>query len=138
MTKEEKLLKAQQYAISRGGLCLSAYYINNKTSLEWKCGNAEHAPWFSNSDNVINKKTWCLQCSGKAKKSSEVGLKEAQAYAQSRNGICISTQYKSDRDNLEWKCHNTNHCSWFASCDNVLRKKTWCKACADEKQTAKA
>lgn len=137
MKKEEKLQNAKEYAISRGGLCLSEQYVNNKTPLEWKCHNNEHASWFSNSDNIINKNTWCLQCSGKAKKLSEVGLQDAKQYAHSRNGMCLSGSYESDRDNLEWKCHNTEHSSWFASCDNVLRKKTWCKACADQKQTEK-
>lgn len=137
MLKLEKLQKAQKYAISRGGVCLSSEYINNKTLLEWKCGNHEHPSWFSNSDNTINKNSWCLLCSGKAKKASNVGLKEAQDYATSKGGTCLSTDYISDSAKLEWKCANTAHNSWFAPCDNVLRKKTWCKACADENQNNK-
>lgn len=134
MSKEDKLQKAKDYATSRGGFCLSIEYINNKTKLEWKCNNQDHPSWFSNSDNVINKNTWCLLCSGKAKKSSEIGLKEAQDYAKSKGGECLSLKYVSDGAKLEWKCSNPTHPSWLASCDNVLRKKTWCKACSDETQ----
>lgn len=137
MLKEEKLQKAKEYATSRGGWCLSTQYVNNKTKLEWKCSNPEHPSWFSNSDNIINKNSWCLLCSGKAKKPAEIGLKEAQEYAVSKGGVCLSAEYVSESAKLEWKCSNSNHLSWLAPCDTVLRKKTWCKACADENQNNK-
>ena len=133
----DKLQKARDYATSRGGWCLSTEYINNKTSMEWKCNHPDHPAWFSNSDNIINKKSWCLLCSGKSKKSSEQGLQEARDYAASRGGMCLSTEYINNREKLEWKCHHSDHPSWFSSSDNVLGKNTWCTLCGYEAQNSK-
>lgn len=49
----------------------------------------------------------------------------------------MSTNYTNNEKKLEWKCSNPQHPSWLASSDNVLRKKTWCKHCADELQKSK-
>ena len=59
---------ATDIAISRGGKCLSAKYINNKTKLKWecRCGNIFEAPM----QDVKNKNQWCPKCSqpGKSQK----------------------------------------------------------------------
>lgn len=130
----EKLEKAQNYAISRGGVCLSHEYKNNKEKLLWKCSNREHPEWESSYDNAMNKNAWCMHCSGKIKKESSVGLKEAQDYAHSKGGQCLSTEYVSRQKKLEWKCSNSEHISWMAPTDLVIYKKTWCPQCGIEKQ----
>lgn len=135
MSKDEKLKIAQEYALSRGGSCLSIEYKNNKEKMEWKCSHEDHPSWFSNFDNIVNKKSWCLSCSGKKAKSSEDGLKIAQEYAKSKGGKCLSNLYISRQKNLEWKCENNNHESWLATSDNVVHKGSWCPQCANEKQS---
>jgi hypothetical protein len=132
--KEQRLRIAQDYAISRNGSCLSSEYINNKEKMTWKCSSNEHPSWQSNFDNIVNKKSWCIHCSGKKPKSSDVGLKEAQDYAISRNGLCLSTEYKSREKDLEWKCSNSEHPSWFAKTDTVIFKNSWCKLCGYTQQ----
>ena len=133
-TKEQRLDIAKNYAKSRGGLCLSIEYKTNKEKLLWKCSNPEHPEWNSNFDNIVNKKSWCIYCSGKLPKQNKIGLKEVQDYARSRNGLCLSTEYKSREKDLEWKCSNHNHPSWFAKTDTVIYKKSWCKLCGYESQ----
>lgn len=62
--KNEALKKAQEYALSRGGKCLSKAYINSTTDLEWKCHNDLHSVWFSKS-YISTSKSWCPKCAGK-------------------------------------------------------------------------
>ena len=138
MNKTQKLQGAKDYAISRGGICLSEEYVDSKTKMEWKCLHTDHPSWLAPTENVMGKKTWCMLCSGKAKKSSEVGLKEAQAYAKSKGGICLSNEYLGNAKNLEWKCSNAEHPSWLGPTDNVIRQKTWCQYCANKLNRAKA
>lgn len=125
----ENLTKAKNHALIRGGLCLSEEYKNNKEKLTWKCSNEQHPEWQSNYDNVLNKNTWCIHCSGKNKKESTLGIKEAHNHAQSKGGKCLSLTYESRQKKLEWKCHNPNHKSWLAPTDLVIYRNTWCPEC---------
>ena len=135
MSKDEKLKIAQDYALMRGGQCLSIEYKNNKEKMEWKCSHEDHPSWFSNFDNIVNKKSWCLICSGKKAKSSEDGLKIANEYAKSKGGKCLSDIYVSRQKNLLWKCENIHHESWLATSDNVVYKGSWCPHCSADKQS---
>lgn len=65
--QEEALNKARDYAVSRGGQCLSTVYTNRREKLEWKCNNPEHPSWFRDMDIVYNK-TWCRFCVVRKKK----------------------------------------------------------------------
>jgi Zn finger protein HypA/HybF involved in hydrogenase expression len=51
---------AIKIAISKGGLCLSKEYKNNKTNLEWKCNKCQHI-WKARLDR-IKSGTWCPKC----------------------------------------------------------------------------
>lgn len=62
-TPEEFLQKAQEKAISKGGLCLSNEYINGANKLVWKCFHPEHKPWKSTYSSVVNSDKWCKNCS---------------------------------------------------------------------------
>lgn len=59
--QESFLEKAKNYAISRGGKCLSTIYTNKSSLLEWKCNNDLHKSWFRNFDLIYNK-SWCSRC----------------------------------------------------------------------------
>jgi len=48
------------FAISKGGECLSNEFINNRTKLQWQCGNGHI--WFATRDCVINAGSWCAVC----------------------------------------------------------------------------
>lgn len=127
---------AKNYAKSRGGELLSTEYVNNKDKMLWKCNQADHPAWEATYDNCVNKNSWCMLCSGKAKPTKEEGLKKAQDYAMSHGGMCLSTEYitENKKVTLEWKCNNSEHSSWFGTVDNVIHKKTWCAKCEFLKQ----
>ena len=53
--------KMQQFAIRKGGKCLSEEYVNAKTKLEWECKKGHR--WFATPDNVTRERgTWCPKC----------------------------------------------------------------------------
>jgi len=61
--KVEQLDIAKKVAISKGGICLSKHYINNKDKLIWRCERAHE--WGASFDSVvrIGKGSWCPTCS---------------------------------------------------------------------------
>ncbi len=61
-SKEYTLQQSIEYAKSMNGQCLSKEYKNNSTKMLWKCANPTHLCWESSYNQVVNKKSWCLQC----------------------------------------------------------------------------
>lgn len=132
------LNKAKEYAMSKGGQCLSNERINGQHKLEWKCHNENHLSWFSSYNNVVNLICWCPECgkeSMKNKKKLVNGLEKSIQHALSKGGRCLSMECINSDSELEWKCDNQNHPSWFAKYTNVVNSKTWCPACAIEERT---
>lgn len=123
------LQKAKKHALSKKGQCLSNECLNSQSKLEWKCHDSKHPSWFATYSGVINKGSWCRQCRIELDFPKEKYLKLAKAYAISKNGICLSKEYINNRQQLEWKCHNTNHKSWFAVYTSTVNTGSWCPEC---------
>lgn len=62
-SKEEFLEMARQHALSKGGECLSNEYVNVYQKLKWKCQNTNHKSWESNYRQVVQRGSWCPECS---------------------------------------------------------------------------
>ena len=58
--KRHSLETVQEYALSRGGKCLSETYENNRTKLIWRC--AEDHIWEATFHDVKVDNTWCPHC----------------------------------------------------------------------------
>ncbi len=108
-------------AARRGGKCLSEEYINTDSPLLWQCAIGHQ--WRARPAK-IKKGQWCRVCAGYAKRTIE----EMQAYARSRGGKCLSTEYKGLGSPLEWECAIGHR--WPARPGNVLHLNTWCPYCA--------
>ena len=54
------LEKCKEVAEEKGGKCLSAEYINNKTKMSWKCEKGH--TWDSKFDKIKSGTTWCPKC----------------------------------------------------------------------------
>lgn len=59
-------------------------------------------------------------------------LATAKRVAVERGGACLSKEYISSSEDLEFKCLNDNHSSWPASYSSVVNLGTWCPECANE------
>lgn len=133
-TKEDFLQKAKNYAISRGGECLSTEYISGDINLEWKCHNLGHKSWMAGL-YIVGKKSWCAKCAKEAlarKTKLADGLEQAHQLAEKNGGQCLSTEYINAASKLLWKCKNHSHSEFFSVFSDV-KKGRWCSKCGDER-----
>jgi hypothetical protein len=54
-------------------------------------------------------------------------LRFCQKIAESRSGMCLSSEYKNNRTHLLWRCKNEH--IWEAWLNNVKDNNSWCPIC---------
>ena len=118
--KRKTIKEMHQLAAKRGGECLSDIYINMNFPLEWECEQGHR--WFA-KPNSIQQGKWCLECSGKSRKTIE----DMQALAAEREGVCLSTEYNNVSTPLIWQCKRGHQ--WSARPMGIIRRQ-WCPYCA--------
>ena len=111
-------------AAARGGRCLSTEYRNAETALWWRC--AEGHEWRASAASVKAGR-WCAVCAH----NRRLVLQELQRLAEKREGRCLSSRYRNNRQPLLWECR-IGH-TWKAAAANVKgearRRGTWCPEC---------
>ncbi len=122
--------KFKIYAKSMGGECLSNKYINSKINLEWKC-KRNHV-WESRPRTSY----WCRECS--IMDSYIIGIDDLLKFAESKDGECLSKEYKSGIP-IKWKCKRNhiwksiyvgdNRTGWCIKCTNIEQRKYDIKDC---------
>jgi len=135
-TAEQRLEIAKAYAMSKGGFCLTDTPTNAKQALKWKCSSEEHPAWTALYNSVVKLNSWCPEC-GKTQRAesrtNKDALSIAKAHATEMGGYCLSTDYFSARDYLQWKCSHEAHPTWYAWYDTVIRQGHWCPECSNTK-----
>ena len=138
--QEKQLEKAKQHALSKNGECLSTEYSGAHGKMLWKCESQNHKEWHAKYNNVVSSGQWCPECGkiqqAKSKTNSQ-GLELAKAHAISKNGQCLSTEYKHSKAKLLWKCESQNHKEWHASYSDVLNGGKWCPDCGTQNASEK-
>lgn len=124
-TKKLNIEDMRELAASRGGKCLSTTYVNLDSKLELECERGHR--WLSNARNVKHGNSWCKKCSGMEKNTIE----QMKAIARERGGYCLSDEYVSGKDKLEWMCDKGHR--WWALPNNVKNHNRWCKKCSAKK-----
>lgn len=127
--RPEKLEEAIKIAKEKGGECLSTEYINNRSSLKFKCGQGHE--WETNL-KVIKKDAWCPYCSKYSWTSDKISdaIKFAKELAIFRNGLCLTNinDVSKMTDHFTWQC-NAGHV-WEANYYNVTSNNSWCPQCS--------
>ena len=111
----------KEIALSRSGECISNEYKNSKTKLKWKCSKGHI--WEATPNNIKNKNSWCLECSGKEKLTIKLMLQ----IAEERGGKCLSSKYINAHTKLKWQCSKGH--IWDATSRTIKNKKSWCLEC---------
>lgn len=119
--KQGFLKLCQDYALSKGGKCLSLEYNTVHEKLLWEC-HLGHV-WEAIPSNVKRGK-WCSVCSGNKKLTLDVCIK----YATDKGGKCLSTVYVNAATPLMWECCYGH--VWNANFNNVKSKNSWCPECS--------
>ncbi len=119
----------KEYAIGKGGICLTENYVNQKTRLTFQCSKGHQ--WTVGGGSLKGKETWCRYCSSpwladtpELKKQRFVELKKI---AEERGGKLLSTEYINTKTKYDFQCASGH--SWSTSLD-VIRGGSWCKKCA--------
>lgn len=113
----------QRHAADKGGACLSTSYVNSTTPLRWRC--AEGHTWKATPSNIAKTNgTWCPKCAGVAPRN----LKQMIQIAKERGGACLSTEYTSLRNKLQWRCKNGHEFAMASS--HVIHRNQWCPRCS--------
>jgi len=111
----------QNFAREKNSQFLSDNYINGTTKYQWQCpvGHLFSRSWAE--ARKCPDIRWCQEC----KKSGKIEF--LRAYAQERNGKCLSQKYVNDKTRYEWECKN-GHC-WSTNWNAMFHKKSWCGEC---------
>ncbi|RHZ66588.1 hypothetical protein Glove_306g13 [Diversispora epigaea] len=115
---------AKIIAFNKGGECISNKYINGKSHLRWKCVRGHE--WNSSLASIKNGNTWCPYCVCNV----QYTLEDVKQIAYSRNGKCLSTEYKNCYTKLLWSCAK-NH-KWYTTFNSVKNGNSWCPYCAGQ------
>jgi hypothetical protein len=116
----------KEYAILKGGECLSDIYINSRKKLKWKC--SKNHIWDASYNGMKNKNNWCAKCSAiKANNRIRCNLQECKDFAINKGWECISTEYVNSKSPMSWKCEN-NHI-WTARYSAIKDNKSNCLQC---------
>lgn len=122
--------KCREKARQRGGKCLSSSYINNTSSMAFRCALGHE--WVS-SWAVIERGGWCPKCGKKrAAESQKRTLSDCQDTATSRGGICLSSGYVSSMSSMAWRCSEGHEWSNHAS---AIFSGKWCPICSQIERT---
>jgi hypothetical protein len=113
--------ECKEYALKKGGECLSETYKNNLTKMLWRC--SENHEWEAPFANMKNKNTWCPHCTGRAK----LTIEECKKFALNKNGLCLSNEYKNANSKMKWRCSEKHE--WEATFGNIKNNK-WCPHCS--------
>jgi len=115
------LQELQSLAVERGGACLSTEYQGWNRKYRFRCGEGHE--WAAREGD-IREGTWCRRC---ANASKALGIEAMRQVAQSRGGRCLSEEYQTVRQRLQWQCARGH--VWSAVPDSVLQGH-WCPSCA--------
>jgi hypothetical protein len=144
MLKEDWLGRLHAIASAHGGRCLSEHYLGARAQHMFRCAVGHE--WTARACNVVEGH-WCRQCvfdrqrnvplaaSRRGRIGSALtardGLKQLQAAAQARGGVCLSTAYSNARGRYEFAC-SAGH-RWQADGAKIIAG-SWCRLCAYEAQ----
>ncbi|CAG8649326.1 6768_t:CDS:2 [Cetraspora pellucida] len=116
---------AKQIARDRNGKCLSTEYKNSNVLMQWQCNMGYK--WNATLSS-IKAGRWCLHCAGSIPHTLEI----AKQIAHSRNGKCLSSEYKNLETDLIWSCAEGHE--WYAPLSRIKNQGAWCPYCSKYKR----
>jgi hypothetical protein len=115
----------QKIAESRGGKCLSEYYINSITKLSWECHEGHR--WQA-TPRSIRIGSWCPACGkNRAADALRDSIRLFRSIATERGGKCLSNKYTNSGTKLLWECSNGHQ--WKAR-PRDIKRGSWCPYCS--------
>lgn len=113
----------QEWAEKLGGKCLSKYYVNSTTRLEWECKNGHR--FKKTRERLKQQKNWCYECQMIEPRKRR--LKQLHKIATLRQGKCLSDTYINLYTKLEFECKLGHR--WKATPHIIIFDQSWCPHC---------
>lgn len=110
-------------AAKRGGKCLARTYVTADTKVWWSCqlGHQWESSWHS-----VKRGTWCPYCVRSWHMPSSERHRELARLARERGGVLLSSEYRSARAPLQFRCTKGHT---FEQTAEQVRRGTWCQEC---------
>jgi|GEM_PF-631599 len=115
------LKEFQDYALERGGECLSKEYISTRKPLNFRC--REGHEWSVTPNSMKKNKTWCKVCSSISQRTS---IEVYKQIARDKEGVCLSVSNDAVDGLIEFQC-SKGHI--FKSDGDRIKKGAWCYKC---------
>ncbi len=115
----------QEYATSRGGLCLSGVYMNNISPLLLRCAMGHE--WSANAI-VLRRGGWCRRC---ASRKTERVVESIQGIICAKNGELLGLEWVASKSRQYAMLRCAAGHEW-STVPSVLRRGGWCPVCARE------
>ena len=135
LPKSDALVRLKDFAMRKGGECLSDKYVTATTKYLWKC-NKGHV-WRAISDSVINSNTWCPKCALENMGAThgflneEVVTKICNEEAKKRGGSVLKYELRKSPSRtshyVEYICSKGH--KWWARHDHIFNG-IWCATCS--------
>lgn len=122
--KQTPVTKLKEMAKSKGGRLVSKEYFGSSSKYIWECKKKHR---WETTGEVILRGNWCSKCS----KNHPKTIEDMRDIAKSKQGFCLSTEYKGVKHKLKWKCSEGHE--WDATPDGIINGNTWCSFCASKK-----
>lgn len=112
----------KEYAINKGGECLSKDYFDLKTKLDFRCSNNHEFSLYPSK--IRSRNYWCPECSGRKQHHT---IESIRIKVEERDWKFLSKEFKTVMDKYLFECDKGHQVEMFAS--NVL-KGVGCRTCA--------
>lgn len=125
--KPENLLRLQEMALARGGVCLSTEYGLARDKYHFRCA-AGHE--WKTTVSVILAGCWCKRCDADKKRTTmrlQDGLARLKQHAQARGGECLAGEYLGTLAHYPFRCAKGHE--WESAGKKAFRG-SWCQQCA--------
>ena len=118
-----RITDLQDYAVARGGKCLSEKHEGFNDKINWEC--KEGHQWVQSFSSIKTRKNWCLKCL--RSKKWQPKLDELKAFAISKGGKCLTEKYIDKSFKLMFECAKGHQ--WNVVPINIYTDKSWCPEC---------
>lgn len=126
MSSADGMERMQAAARAHGGACLSTAYTKLTARYRFRCTQGHE--WEAAGSEVV-RGSWCRACSNQEKVTAyrrEDGLARLSECAQSRGGVCLSTQYVGSKAYYRFRCGEGHE--WETKGAPIFRGG-WCPTC---------
>jgi hypothetical protein len=117
----------RSYAASRKGKLLSPTYVSGKTKMLWECEHGHR--WDGAYVEMKLRGYWCPKCSGRRQRRT---IEDAQEIANSKGGVCLSTEIVNVTTKLKWQCQYGHNFEMILN--SITSQNQWCPECSGRKR----